>query len=235
MNIETNEKLVKRNALIGKVSMIAGLVVLVGGMVLSMRNPELFQLSLISLVVGFALSQIGIYYGNRWTRRPRPDELLNVALKGLDNKYSLYHYRTPAAHLLVGPAGLWVLLPRNQRGTITFERGRWKQRGGGLMMSYLKMFAQEGIGRPDLEVAGDLESVERYLKKLTGEESVPPIQAALVFTSEKADIQIDEESNPPAPALPITKVKEFMRKSAKSKPISFEKVQQIQSLISNSQ
>jgi hypothetical protein len=128
-----------------------------------------------------------------------------------------------------------VLLPRNQRGTITFERGRWKQRGGGLMMSYLKMFAQEGIGRPDLEVAGDLESVERYLKKLTGEESVPPIQAALVFTSEKADIQIDEESNPPAPALPITKVKEFMRKSAKSKPISFEKVQQIQSLISNSQ
>lgn len=215
--------------------MISGLVVLVGGMVLSMRNPELFQLSLVALVVGFALSQIGIYYGNRWTRRPRPDEMLNVALKGLDNKYSLYHYRTPTAHLLVGPAGLWVLLPRNQRGTITFERGRWRQRGGGLMMSYLKLFAQEGIGRPDLEIAGDVESVERYLKKLTGEESVPPIQAALVFTSDKADIQIDEESNPPAPALPLAKVKEFMRKSAKGKPISFEKVQQIQSLLSGSQ
>lgn len=46
MNIETNEKLIRRNARIAQVSMISGLVVLVGGMILSFRNAEQFGLSL---------------------------------------------------------------------------------------------------------------------------------------------------------------------------------------------
>jgi len=232
MNIETNEKLVRRNARIGQISMIAGLVVLVAGMILSIRATSLFGLSLVALVLGFALSQIGIFYGNRWGRRPRPDEMLNVALKGLDSKYSIYHYLTPASHLLIGPAGIWIILPKTQRGTITFERGRWRQRGGGLMMTYLKFFAQEGIGRPDLEILNEVESVEKYLKKITENEEIPPIKAALVFTNEKANIQIDEDDNPPAATLSLNKLKEFFRKAAKGKSISFEKIQQIQSLIS---
>ncbi len=235
MNIETNEKKVRRNARIGQISMIAGLVVLVGGMILSIRATALFGLSLIALLLGFALSQIGIFYGNRWGRRPRPDELLNVALKGLDSKYSIYHYLTPASHLLIGPAGIWVILPRTQRGIITFERGRWRQRGGGLMMAYLKAFAQEGIGRPDLEILNEVESLEKYLKKLTENEEIPPIKAALVFTNEKANIQIDEDDQPLADTLPLNKLKEFFRKVAKGKPISFEKIQQIQSLLSGTE
>jgi hypothetical protein len=232
MNITTNEKLVRRNARIGQISMIAGLAVLVGGMILSIRSTSLFGLSLIALVLGFALSQIGIFYGNRWGRRPRPDEMLNSALKGLDGKYSLYHYLTPASHLLIGPAGVWIILPKNQRGTITYERGRWRQRGGGLMMTYMKFFAQEGIGRPDLEIMAEVESIEKYLTKLTDTEEIPPVKAALVFTNDKADIQIDEDDNPPAATLPLSKLKDFLRKVAKGKPVSFEKIQQLQNLIS---
>jgi hypothetical protein len=232
MNIETNEQLVRRNARIGQISMIGGLAVLVAGMILSIRATSLFGLSLVALVLGFALSQIGIFYGNRWGRRPRPDEMLNVALKGLDGKYSIYHYLTPASHLLIGPAGIWIILPKTQRGTITFERGRWRQRGGGLMMTYLKFFAQEGIGRPDLEILNEVESVEKYLKKLTENEEIPLIKAALVFTNEKANIQIGEDDNPPAATLPLNKLKDFFRKAAKGKSISFDKIQQIQSLIS---
>jgi len=231
MNIETNEKLVSRNALIAKVSMIAGLVVLVGGMILSFQNAEQFGLSLAALLLGFVLSQIGIFYGNRWGRRPRPDEYLNQALKGLDAKYSLYHYLTPVSHLLVGPAGIWILMPRAQGGTISFFRGRWRQSGGGIAMAYFKFFAQEGLGRPDLEILNEVENLQKYLKKLLEDENLPSIQAALVFTSNKADIQISEDENPPAATLTLGKLKEHIRKCAKSKPISMEKVQQIQSLI----
>ena len=232
MNIETNEKLVKRNARNGQISMIAGLAVLVGGMILSLRaDASMFGLSLIALVLGFILSQVGIYFGNRWGRRPRPDEVLNASLKGLDGKYSLYHYLTPASHLLVGPAGIWAISLRNQRGVITYEKGRWRQRGGGMMMAYLKMFAQEGLGRPDLEMMHEVESVEKYLKELTESDDIPPVKAALVFANDKANIQIEEEDNPPAPTLQIGKLKEHLRKTAKGKPISFEKIQQIQSLI----
>lgn len=233
MNIETNDKLIRRNARIAQISMITGLLVLVGGMVLSFRSAEQFGLSLVALLLGFALSQIGIYFGNRWGRRPRPDEILNQALKGLDGRYTLYHYTTPASHLLIGPAGVWALFPRNQRGTITYEKGRWRQRGGGLVMGYLRIFAQEGLGRPDLDIQHEVENVERYLKGLLGEDQeVPEINAALVFTNENVEIAIDEDAEVPAPTLPVSKLKEHLRKFAKNKPISLDKSQKIQQMIS---
>jgi hypothetical protein len=234
MNIESNEKLIRRNARIAQISMIAGLAVLVLGMVLSFRSPEQFGLSLAALLVGFTLSQIGIFFGNRWGRHPRPDEVLNQALKGLDGRYTLYHYRTPTAHLLVGPAGIWALFPRNQRGVITFEKGRYRQRGGGIMMSYLKMFAQEGLGRPDLDIEHDRENLEKYFISKLETDNVPPIQAALVFTNDKVTIDIAEDADLPAVTLTAGKLKEHIRKFAKGKPISLDRAQEIQRLFSES-
>lgn len=225
MEIITNERLIRRNARIGQIASLGGLLILAGGMVISFTKPELFSISVTCLLVGFALSQIGIYYGNRWGRRPRPDEMLNQALKGLDWRYTIYHYSTPASHLLIGPAGVWVLLPRQQRGTITYEKGRWRQKGGNL---YLKIFAQEGLGRPDLELAGEIEALRRFLKKTLPEEQIPEIQAALVFTHDKAIVNAD---GAPAPTLHIRNLKEFIRKTAKSKPISLDKAKEIQSAI----
>jgi hypothetical protein len=227
MEIITNDQLVRRNARIGQITSIGGLLVLAGGMVISFTRPELFFLSMAALLGGFTLSQVGIYFGNRWGRRPRPDELLNQALKGLDGRYSLYHYITPAAHLLVGPVGVWALMPRNQRGTITYDNGRWKQKGGNL---YLKIFAQEGLGRPDLEIASEINAVQRYLNDILGEEEkVPEVQAALIFTNDNVEVLADDA---PVPTLQIRRLKDFVRKTAKSKPISMEKAKEIQESLS---
>jgi len=234
MNIESNEKLIRRNARIAQISMIAGLVVLVGGMVLSFQSTDQFGLSLAALLIGFTLSQIGIFFGNRWGRRPRPDEILNQALKGLDGRYTLYHYRTPTAHLLVGPAGIWAIFPRNQRGIITFEKGRYRQRGGGIMSGYLKMFAQEGLGRPDLDIEHDRENLQKFLQSKLESENIPPIQAALVFTSDKASIEIDEDTELPAVTLTASKLKDHIRKFAKGKPISLDRAQEILRVLSES-
>jgi hypothetical protein len=224
MEIITNERLVRRNARVGQITSLVGLLVLAGGMYISFTQPQLFGLSLAALLVGFALSQIGIYFGNRWSRRPRPDEALNQALKGLDDRYHLYHYKTPASHLLVGPAGVWVLLPRHQKGTITYdeEKGRWRQRGGNL---YLKIFAQEGLGRPDLEIGGELSATHNYLSRLMPDDEVPEVRAALVFTNESTNVEADSASSP---TLPVKKLKDFMRKEAKNKPISMDVVKEIQ-------
>ena len=225
MRIVSNEALIRRNARIGQFTSLAGLVVLGGGLYISFRNPEQFALSWGALLMGFALSQIGLYFTNRWGRQPRPDEQLNQALKGLSRSYTLYHYQTPASHLLVGPAGVWVLLPRGQAGTITYERGRWRQKGGGFGLLFRKIFAQEGLGRPDLEVQGEVAAVQRMLNKTLDQEKSPPIQAALVFTSPAAELQAD---NAPIPTLPAKKLKEFIRKQAKEKRLSVEKAQKIQ-------
>ena len=232
MIIETNEPLIKRNTRIAQVASLAGLAVLAGGMVIAFTRAELITLSFVALLIGFVLSQIGIYFTNRWGRKPRPDEALNQALKGLDKKYALYHYLTPASHLLVGPAGVWVLIMRPQRGTITFSKGRWRQKGGGLLQGYLRIFAQEGIGRPDLEIANEVEAIHNSLGKHLTEAEIPPIDAAVIFSHPNVDIQIEDTEEPLAPTLYLGKAKNFIRKAAKDKPISMDKVQEIQNMIS---
>jgi hypothetical protein len=223
MNIIRNEKLIKRNARIAQFTMIAGLAVLAGGMYYSFRYPEQFGVSLGALMLGFLFSQVGIFFMNRWGRRPRPDEQIDQALKGLDKRYTLYHYTSPVSHLLVGPAGVWVLKPQHQRGVISYERGRWRQRGGGLALQYLKIFAQEGLGRPDMEVLQEIERIQKYLDKALPEETVPPIRAALVFTHPDVQIEMPEDAQPPAETVPLGKLKDLIRKSAKAKSLSQEK------------
>ncbi len=231
MNIHRNETLIKRNARIAQFTMFAGLAVLAGGMFVSFRYPEQVGLSLGALLLGFILSQIGIYYLNRWGRKPRPDELLDKSLKGLDRKYTLFHYASPVSHLLVGPSGVWVLLPYYQRGVITYAKGRWRQKGGGLLYQYLKIFAQESLGRPDLEVNGEIEALRKFLSQHLPEESLPPIQAALVFTHPQAKIDIPPDETPPAETVTLGDLKKVIGKPAKGKTLSPEKIRLIEDAI----
>ena len=233
MNIQRNDRLIKRNSQIGRYTMFAGLAVLLGGMFISFKYQEQFGLSMGALILGFILSQVGIFYSNRWGRRPRPDELIDQALKGLDFKYTIYHYSGPAPHILLGPSGIWALLPYYQRGTITFEKGRWRQRGGGAMYGYLKIFAQEGLGRPEMDVAAEVENIQAYLKKKLPpetfpEESLPPVQAALVFTNERATIDIPKEATPPAATVMLKDLKPLVRKVEKGKGLTIEKIKLIE-------
>lgn len=223
MNIIRNEKLINRNAKIGRWVSFISLAILALGMYVSFRQPENIVGSLSALLVGFVLSQMGIYYTNRWGRTPRPDQLLDTALKGLSKQYTLYHYASPVSHLLVGPAGCWILIPKHQKGRITYEKNRWRRRGGGLLSAYLALFAQEGLGRPDLEIESEVRALEKHFRK-TLPDKIPPIQAALVFTHPDADLQAD---NAPAPTLAAKKLKDFLRKTAKEQPMSASLVNEI--------
>jgi hypothetical protein len=222
MKIYTNEKLINRNRRIGQITTVASLAVLGLGLFLSFQgSTQLITYSFLALIFGFILSQVGIYMGNRFGRRPRLDEKLDAALKGLDDKYSLLHYVTPVSHLLLGPAGIWVLLPYPQGGTITYQKNRWRQKGGNF---YLKIFAQEGLGRPDLEVSTNTTDLQRYLEKSSPDTEFPPIQSVLVFTNEKVAIDVEET---PTPTLPIKKLKDFLRKASKETPASMDKITQV--------
>ncbi len=227
MKINTNDKLIKRNGRYGQVATITGLLVLVGGMAVSFVLPAYASLAWVALLIGFALSQIGLYFGNRWGRHPRPDELIDQGLKGLNDQYSIYHYQTPAAHLLVGPSGMWVIMPYYQTGKIVFEKGRWRQKGGGVLQKYLRAFAQEGIGRPDLEASAEVQSLTKYLQKNLPDHQLPVPQPALVFTSEKALLEVEDA---PLLTLPLKKLKETVRKAAKDKPITPELIQEVNTL-----
>jgi len=228
MKIIKNEKMIKRNSKIGQYTSLGALVVLGIGMYISFTRSELFVWALAALLVGFTLTQIGMYFGNRWGRSPRPDEKLDAGLKGLPGDYVIYHWTSAVAHLLVGPAGIWVLIPYHQRGQVLYRKNRWKMSGGGFLQNYMRLFGQEGLGRPDLEAEAEIKSLRKSLAAGMDENEIPEINAALVFTTD--GINIDAE-DAPMPALPLKKLKEFMRNKAKEKPISTIELEKVKAVL----
>jgi hypothetical protein len=216
MKIVTNLKLVKRNAHIGQYTSIGALVILAAGLYITFKWPDKYPYSLGCLLLGFLLSQFGIYYGNRWGRTPRPDEIIDKSLKGMGRDYTIYHYVTPAAHVLVGPAGLWVILPYYQGGTISYDGKRWRARGGGFARSYMRLFGQESIGRPEVETDVEVRSVTRELTRLLPEAThLPAIHPLMLFTDPTVILKVESS---PIPAMLSKDLKDFLKEKAKEDP-----------------
>jgi hypothetical protein len=57
--------------------------------------------------------------------------------------------------------------------------------------------------------------LKKFLQKEFGEQ-IPPINAVLAFTDDRADLQVQDA---PYPALKVAALKEFFRKAAKSQPL----------------
>ena len=222
MKIIKNEKLIERNGKIGQWTSLAALGVLGLGMYISFAKPQFFTYSIICLVIGFIMTQIGMYMGSRWGRSPRPDEQLDTGLKGLQNEFNMYHYSSPVSHLLVGPSGVWVLLPYHQRGTISFEKNRWKMKGGGFLQGYMRIFGQDNLGRPELDAENEVQTLQKFLAKKLNESEIPEIKPILIFTAD--DVELDAGDSP-ITAMKLKQLKEFMRQGGKNRTLSSEVIE----------
>jgi hypothetical protein len=224
MRVIANTKKIERNRKIGLFTSFGSLIVLVIGLVLSFQ-PNMIGLAYGALLVGLITSQIGIYYGNRWGRSPRIDERLTQGLKGLDDRYTLYHYIAPVPHLLTGPSGIWVLVPQYQEGTILYENKRFKQQGVGV---FKRFFAQEGLGRPEMEAQSYQQEMKKFLQKELPEGSQPEVQPLIVFINPKASVQVSES---PTPALHVEKMKDFMRRKLKVQAVSMNIIETVEEIL----
>lgn len=210
MIIVRNHKLIKRSTLIGRYSSIIAILILAGGMYLSISQPEQLTYSLIALIAGFTLSQVGIFYSGKFSRSPRPDEELDAALKGFDDRYTLYHYQSPVSHLLVGPSGIWILVPYPMRGKIIYneDRQRWKNVGSNLLA---KFYGRDSLGKPNQDIDKGIKQLQNEFKKIP-EFEIPEIKSVLVFTNQ--DAEVDAE-NAPIHTLHARQLKKLIRKEAK--------------------
>ncbi len=231
MKIIKNEKLIERNGKIGQWTSIGALGILGLGMYISFKKPELFTYSIISLVIGFIMTQVGMYMGNRWGRSPRPDEKFDTGLKGLHSDFNMFHYSSPVSHLLVGPSGIWVLIPYHQKGDVSYVKNRWKMSGGGFMQGYMRIFGQENLGRPEIDAASEVQTLNKFFtKKLDGSFS-PEVKPILVFTSDEVEIDAGDS---PIPAMKLKQLKEFLRQGAKNRALSTSQIEQITALFDKS-
>lgn len=227
MRLATNEPLIRRNAAIGKYTSTAGLLILVGGLLVSFfkQNEPSWQLvPFYTLIIGFILSNVGIYFANRYVRKPRPDEALEAALKGLDDRYHLYQYHLAAPHVLVCPAGIFALVPKFQPGKVMWDGKRWRHKGGNFLLNF---FGQEAIGNPNADAAAETASLARDLAKKIGGE-IPPAQAIIVFYHPSVEV---EANGAPIPALYVKHLKDYLRRQPKGPTLSAEQVAKLNGAI----
>ncbi|WP_322800431.1 nuclease-related domain-containing protein [Thermoflexus sp.] len=210
MKVVRNERYIQRRAAIGNWAFPIGYIILILGLVTSLLYPQLAFIPVIAFFVGFGLTQIGIYYIHRFVRPDRPEAALTQALKGLDDRYVLYHYMLPAEHVLVGPDGVRTFVVKWQRGEIRCRNDRWSQPMG-LFRRFLRWMAQDTLGNPTREAQLEAEALRRHLaRQLDGREV--PIQPVIVFTHPEARLDVEGSS---IPVVHARKLKEWLRKEAR--------------------
>lgn len=97
----------------------------------------------------------------------------------------------------------------------------------------MKLFAQEGIGRPDIEETANIKDLTKYIHKVSkSDDTLPPMQAILVLMNETAEIGNVE--NAPTQIVHIKKLRRHIRKVDRvcPTPLSDEALENINAFFS---
>ena len=95
----------------------------------------------------------------------------------------------------------------------------------------MKIFAQESLGRPELEIQGDETRLSKFFNENLEQDSIPEIHSSLVFTNSDVEISLSEDDPPPAETIYVAKLKDLVRKYAKAKTLSTDKIDQIINIV----
>ncbi len=226
MKIIENTKLINRNKKLAKYTSYATF----GFIAISFYfNTKKDTTSMIFMLVALLLCmitwQISMYFTARWGAKVNPYEMVTSALKGLDDKYTLYHFSTPVSHLLASPNGLWIILPELAGGKITYSNGKWKQKGAN---AFLKIFGQDSIGRPDAESQLEINDLNRALDKNGIQIDPKLIKPLALFFNKKAELSV---SDAPVACIASDKAKEYLRKQPKSISLTADQLDSLKSIL----
>jgi hypothetical protein len=196
MVVLRDEKRIAQLARLGQIASLLGLLALVAGLlfIFMSDNPNVFLYQLVALVVGFGLSQVGLYLAHRYLRRPRIDQVLDKSAGKFARKDGrLYHYLLAAPHVLLLPVGVVVLVAKYQSGRISVQGDRWTQAGIGMR----RFFGREGLGNPTREAEAQAAKVAAMIKAAAPAADVP-VLPVIVFTTENIPSLDVKESRIPA-------------------------------------
>jgi hypothetical protein len=227
MQVYRDDQYIQRRAKIGRYANLGGMGILLLGLVVNLSmQMEGLLLSMLALIVGFAMYQVGMYYTLRFGRPDRPDQILQKSLKGFDNRYTLFQYTSPAGNVLVTPNVCLVFTIKMQSKGIQYRNGKWQHNLG--WQKFFLWLAGDSLGNPSREAQGEVNTLQRYLaKKLPGVEI--PLQPVIVFGNASAEV---DAGDCPIPALHFKKLKDWLRGPGKSGSLSAGARDQIIGLLS---
>jgi hypothetical protein len=189
MQLVANQQLVKNRVRLGLGCHITALVVFAIGLVLSTQldsSRELPWESWVAILAGLLLYSLGQTQLRRWGPRNRQEEQLGQAIRSLDDRYKLYAFLASSLpdYVLVSPAGVHVLIVRQEAGQIACVRDQWKTSASRLMALF-----GPTLGNPSAEAAKQLQKLRALLAE-RGLQDVPT-SAVVIFTNPKVQLRVE--------------------------------------------
>ena len=210
MQLVANQQLVKNRVRLGLGFHLGALALLSLAVVLSTQiditrdfNPATW----VALMIGLVLYTLGQSQLRRWGPRNRQDEHLADAIRALDERYKMYAFLSSAFpdYILVSPAGVHVLLVRQEGGEVACVRDKWTLKS---RSSLLSLFSPSP-GDPAADANRQLEKLRKVLDE-AGMQDVPT-SSVIVFTNPKVHLRVEGCS---ANIARSSKLEEVLRRMA---------------------
>ena len=207
---------VKRNARLARILSFGGLAFMGLGLLISFRPPYRIDLVLGLFLAGILASQVGLPMRNRWDRRPRIDEVLDGALKGLDQRFAIFHYSLGARHVLICPGGVFAVIPRLENGLIQYSDGYWTRTTN--KSGLLRRAGTRRVRGIEREIAVEVDRASSHLE-------LPfEVRPFIVFLHAGAEMDVRES---PELATHLKKLKTALRKLPKAQTLSKPQIEQL--------
>ena len=201
MKTYIDRKKVGTRAELSNLASIGGLVLLLASVLLPLFLPKAANFSFLLMVVGLGTAMLGIFYANRWVRKPRPEERLDKSLKGLADSYHLFHYPPfPPDHLLLTPNGVVILETISLAGSFSYKDGKWRE--AMTIGRALRSIVEEHVGDPIRSALRTEQTLRARLGNVVTE--AVPIKPVVVFIHPAVELEIEKA---PILVLPAEKLK----------------------------
>ena len=239
MQVVVNERFLSQRARLSRWATYGGVALLVvaylpfvlqliGQDISNWADPVIVSYgTMLFLFAGFIAYSTGQMNKVRWTVRPREEEILVNALQGFDHRYKLLNYmpQTPGVyHVLLGPAGVYVIHVRRQDGEIVNHGDKWQQKGG--LLGTLRSLFTGSFGNPTQDAQRETQAVRKVIAAQFAEEDLDQltIQPLIVFIDTRAKLTLSE---PAVPAMMTRELKDFMRKQRRESRLNGNQLQKI--------
>jgi hypothetical protein len=203
MHVVVNHKLISTRVRFASAAHLGALAVFAVGLFISWSNPEptLEQMGMAygAIIIGLLLYNVGQFFLRRYGPRFRHDTVLAKALKSLDKRYTLVAFASSKMpdYMLVGPAGIQVVVARLHDGTISCRGNQWSRDAGSGLKRLMAMFGGTPFGDPTQDVAKGIAKVRARLSEAgIVEAKQPPVDGLIVFTNPAVKLRIDGSTYP---------------------------------------
>ena len=206
---------VRRNSSLSHGGSILGLMLLFGSLLLPYYVPGIpVALTIFLVLLGLGLAMAGIFFANRWVRKPRPEFELPKAFEKLSDDYVLFNYGDlPADHILLTPAEVFVLETVNIAGFFTLKKGKWSERMK--LGRALRYVVEEHVSNPSQIAIDEAKALADELGKLEGLTSKIVVNPMVVFIHPSAIFEVDQQ---PIPIVALAKAAKHVRSKGARMP-----------------